>query len=202
MECLAITAISPLDGRYQQKVAPLQNYFSEYALIRFRVQVEIAWLQALSHAAEIGEIQPFSTATEQQLHELVVNFSAADAQAVKAIEATTNHDVKAVEYWLKQSLADNHEITRASEFIHFACTSEDINNLSHGLMLKHSLDRVMLPALDNIIAKLVDLAHQLADFPMLARTPRFPGRACGHPAGLRRASINSCGSGRPVDPEP
>lgn len=174
MECLAITAISPLDGRYQQKVAPLQHYFSEYALIRFRVQVEVAWLQALSHAVEIEEVPSFSTATEQLLNELVVNFSAADAQAVKAIEATTNHDVKAVEYWLKQTLADNGEITRASEFIHFACTSEDINNLSHGLMLKHSLNQVMLPALDNIIAKLTDLAHQLADLPMLARTHGQP----------------------------
>jgi len=169
-----ITALSPLDGRYQSKVAPLQNYFSEFALIRFRIQVEVAWLQALSNSNDIKEIASFSAETRTQLNTLVAEFSVTDAQAVKAIEATTNHDVKAVEYWLKQTLADNSEVTKASEFIHFACTSEDINNLSHGLMLKQSLEQVMLPALDNIIAKLVELARRLADLPMLAHTHGQP----------------------------
>ncbi len=170
----SITALSPLDGRYRQKVAPLQHYFSEFALIRYRVQVEVAWLQALANAVEITEVPPFSSETSAQLNGLVAGFSVADAEAVKAIEATTNHDVKAVEYWLRQQLADNHEVTGVAEFIHFACTSEDINNLSHGLMLKQSLEQIMLPALDNIIVRLVELAHQLADLPMLARTHGQP----------------------------
>ncbi|MBX3640575.1 MAG: adenylosuccinate lyase [Nitrosomonas sp.] len=169
-----LTALSPLDGRYHQKVAPLQDYFSEFALIRYRVQVEITWLLALGNAAGITEVPPFSSKTSTQLNNLVANFSVADAEAVKAIEATTNHDVKAVEYWLKQTLADNSEVIRSAEFIHFACTSEDINNLSHGLMLKQSLERVMLPALDKLIAKLIELAHQLADVSMLARTHGQP----------------------------
>ncbi|MCB1936395.1 MAG: adenylosuccinate lyase [Nitrosomonas sp.] len=174
MPSSTITALSPLDGRYQQKVAPLQHYFSEFALIRFRVQVEVAWLQALSNANGIDEVPSFSEQTNTRLNELAAVFSVPDAQAVKAIEATTNHDVKAVEYWLKQTLADNSEVTKASEFIHFACTSEDINNLSHGLMLKQSRDQVMLPVLDKIITKLIELAHQLADLPMLARTHGQP----------------------------
>ena len=174
MHCSPITALSPLDGRYQKKVASLQSYFSEFALIRFRIQVEVAWLRALSNEPTIAEIQPFSDKTREQLDHLVAKFSVSDAEAVKKIEATTNHDVKAVEYWLKQTLANNSEITSAAEFIHFACTSEDINNLSHGLMLKNSLDQVMLPALDAIISKLVELAHKLADYPMLARTHGQP----------------------------
>ncbi|MBC6962366.1 MAG: adenylosuccinate lyase, partial [Nitrosomonas sp.] len=140
----------------------------------YRVQVEVAWLKALGNTVEITEVPPFSSRTCAQLNSLVADFSIADAEAVKAIEMTTNHDVKAVEYWLKQKLADNSEVTAAAEFIHFACTSEDINNLSHGLMLKQSLEQVMLPALDNIIAKLIELAHQLADLPMLARTHGQP----------------------------
>ncbi|HNP26423.1 MAG TPA: adenylosuccinate lyase [Nitrosomonas sp.] len=174
MSSSPITALSPLDGRYQQKVAALQLFFSEFALIRFRVQVEVAWLKALSNEPGIAEIAPFSNETDVRLDGLVAGFSVADAEAIKSIEAVTNHDVKAVEYWLKQTLADNSEITEAAEFIHFACTSEDINNLSHGLMLKMSLDQVMLPALDKVIAKLVELAHLLADLPMLARTHGQP----------------------------
>ena len=174
MNSSPITALSPLDGRYQQKVAALQLFFSEFALIRFRVQIEVAWLKALSNEPEIIEAPPFSTETVARLDSLVADFTVSDAKGIKAIEATTNHDVKAVEYWLKQTLADNSEVTKAAEFIHFACTSEDINNLSHGLMLKDSLDQVMLPALDNIITKLVELAHQLADLPMLARTHGQP----------------------------
>ncbi|SFE75326.1 adenylosuccinate lyase [Nitrosomonas sp. Nm166] len=174
MNFSAITALSPLDGRYHAKVEPLRLYFSEFALIRYRVQVEVAWLKALSNEPGIVEIAPFSAETHTQLDHLVANFSVTDGEAVKAIESTTNHDVKAVEYWLKQVLADNDEIAKASEFIHFACTSEDINNLSHGLMLKSSLKHVMLPTLDKIIIRLIELAHHLADVPMLARTHGQP----------------------------
>ena len=174
MNSSVITALSPLDGRYHSKVEPLRFYFSEFALIRFRVQVEIAWLKALSDEPGIAEVPPFSVATITQLDGIAANFSVEDAAAVKSIEATTNHDVKAVEYWLKQKLADNTEVVKVAEFIHFACTSEDINNLSHGLMLKLSLEKVMLPALDRIVARLIELAHQLADVPMLARTHGQP----------------------------
>ena len=174
MNFSAITALSPLDGRYQTKVEPLRFYFSEFALIRYRVQVEVSWLKALSNDPGVVEIPPFSNETNARLDNLVANFSVSDGEAIKAIEAITNHDVKAVEYWLKQILADNAEVAKAAEFIHFACTSEDINNLSHGLMLKFSLEQVMLPALNKIIARLVELAHQLADVPMLARTHGQP----------------------------
>lgn len=174
MNASVITALSPLDGRYHTKVEPLRYYFSEFALIRYRVQVEVAWLKALSAEPGILEVPAFSEDTRARLDQLVENFSVADGEAVKAIEATTNHDVKAVEYWLKQQFADNAEIAKVNEFIHFACTSEDINNLSHGLMLKSSLRQVMLPALDNIISRLIVLAHQLADVPMLARTHGQP----------------------------
>lgn len=174
MNFSAITALSPLDGRYHSKVESLRPYFSEFALIRYRVQVEIAWLKALSAEPEITEVPPFSAETNERLDELLMNFSVADGEAVKAIEAITNHDVKAVEYWLKQTLSDNAEVTSVAEFIHFACTSEDINNLSHGLMLKSSLQHVMLPALTAIIAKLIELAQQLAEIPMLARTHGQP----------------------------
>ncbi|MBX9895065.1 MAG: adenylosuccinate lyase [Nitrosomonas sp.] len=174
MNFSAITALSPLDGRYHSKVESLRPYFSEFALIRYRVQVEIAWLKALGAEPAITEVPPFSTETNERLDELLANFSVADGEAVKAIEAITNHDVKAVEYWLKQTLSDNAEVTSVAEFIHFACTSEDINNLSHGLMLKTSLQQVMLPALAAIIAKLIELAQQLAEIPMLARTHGQP----------------------------
>ena len=174
MNFSAITALSPLDGRYQTKVEPLRFYFSEFALIRYRVQVEVSWLKALSNDPGVVEIPPFSNETNARLDNLVANFSVSDGEAIKSIEAITNHDVKAVEYWLKQILADNAEVAKAAEFIHFACTSEDINNLSHGLMLKFSLEQVMLPALNKIIARLVELAHQLADVPMLARTHGQP----------------------------
>lgn len=174
MNFSAITALSPLDGRYQTKVEPLRIYFSEFALIRYRVQVEVEWLKALSNEPGISEVPPFSAETNTQLDNLVAKFSVADGGAVKAIEDATNHDVKAVEYWLKQKLADNAEVTKVAEFIHFACTSEDINNLSHGLMLKSSREQVMLPALDKIINRLIELVHQLADVPMLSRTHGQP----------------------------
>ena len=174
MKFSSITALSPLDGRYQSKIEPLRPYFSEFALIRYRVQVEVAWFKVLSNEPTLTEIPAFSIETQKQLDDLAVNFSVSDGEAVKAIEATTNHDVKAVEYWLKEQLSGNAEAIKVGEFIHFACTSEDINNLSHGLMLKGSREQVMLPTLAKIIATLVDLSHQLADIPLLARTHGQP----------------------------
>jgi adenylosuccinate lyase len=142
--------------------------------MRNRVRVEIEWLKALAAASEIAECPAFSATTVSQLNELLANFSVANAQAIKTIEARTNHDVKAMEYWLKQALADNPEVARTSEFIHFGCTSEDINNVSHALMLKDATNGVVLPELDRVIARLRELAHQLADLPMLARTHGQP----------------------------
>ncbi len=165
-----LTALSPLDGRYHGKVDALRAYFSEFGLIRFRVEIEIEWLKALAAQSDIPEIAPFSTATIAQLDALNTNFSEADAQAIKDIERTTNHDVKAVEYWLREKLSGNPETAKVLEFIHFACTSEDINNLSHALMLKGARDAVMLPALNVLTTRLQALAHQLADLPMLCRT--------------------------------
>ncbi|MFY9260375.1 MAG: adenylosuccinate lyase [Gallionella sp.] len=165
-----LTALSPLDGRYHDKVAALRGYFSEFGLIRFRVLIEIEWLKALSAQQDIPEIAPFSAETIARLDALNANFSEADAAAIKKIERTTNHDVKAVEYWLREQLGAHADTAGVLEFIHFACTSEDINNLSHALMLKHAREAVMLPALQKVIARLTDLAHQHADLPMLCRT--------------------------------
>jgi len=170
MSLTTLNALSPLDGRYQSKLDALRPYFSEYALIKHRAWVEIEWLKALAGAPELAEIAPFSAETIQELDAAITNFSEADASQVKAIEARTNHDVKALEYWLKEKFDINTEVKKASEFIHFACTSEDINNLSHGLMLKTARDSVMLPFLNNLIARLTELAEQLADQPMLSRT--------------------------------
>src|SRR3989338_7878293 len=165
-----LTALSPLDGRYHGKVDALRGYFSEFGLIRFRVLIEIEWLKALSAQPDIPEIAPFSAATIAQLDALNKNFSEADAAAIKTIEATTNHDVKAVEYWLRDKLSGNPETANVLEFIHFACTSEDINNLSLALMLKGAREAVLLPTLQVLIGRLKELAHQLADLPMLCRT--------------------------------
>lgn len=170
MPLTTLNALSPLDGRYQSKLDALRPYFSEYALIKHRAWVEVEWLKALANAKELAEIAPFSGETIQELDAAIANFSEDDASQVKAIEARTNHDVKALEYWLKEKFDGNPEIKKASEFIHFACTSEDINNLSHGLMLKTARDYVMLPFVANLIARLSELAHQLADQPMLSRT--------------------------------
>ncbi|MFH2139201.1 MAG: adenylosuccinate lyase [Pseudomonadota bacterium] len=170
MSLSALTALSPLDGRYAGKVDALRNHFSEYGLIRFRVLIEIEWLKALSAEEHIHELPPFSVATIARLDQLAVGFSEADAEAIKAIERTTNHDVKAIEYWLREKLGGDAETKDALEFIHFACTSEDINNLSHALMLSHARKEVMLPALQSVINKLTALAHQHADLPMLCRT--------------------------------
>ncbi len=163
-----LTALSPLDGRYHGKVEALRGYFSEFGLIRYRVLIEIEWLKALAAQDGIPEIGPFSDATIAELDAIAMNFSEEDAEAIKLIERTTNHDVKAVEYWLRERLGRNPEISL--EFIHFACTSEDINNLSHALMLKNGRDKVMLPSIDQIISRLEELAHRFAGIPMLCRT--------------------------------
>lgn len=165
----AISALSPLDGRYAAKVAALRPLLSEFGLMHRRVQVEVEWFIALSDAG-FKEFKPLSSAARSRLRRLVKKFSEADAEEIKAIERTTNHDVKAVEYWIKRSFEGQPELLAASEFVHFACTSEDINNTSHALMLKAARDEVMLPALDGIVATLRKMAHQFAAVPMLSRT--------------------------------
>ena len=170
MSLTTLNALSPLDGRYQTKLDALRPFFSEYALIKYRAWVEVEWLKALSAAIELQEIAPFSAETIKELDEAIAEFSEADALQVKAIEGRTNHDVKALEYWLKEKFFGNPEIKKASEFIHFACTSEDINNLSHGLMLKAARDTVMVPFLDKLIGRLGELAQELAGQSMLSRT--------------------------------
>jgi len=183
LQLSALNALSPLDGRYQTKLDSLRPYFSEYALIKHRAWVEVEWLKALSAAQQLQEIAPFSAETIKELDAAIAQFSEADAAQVKAIEARTNHDVKALEYWLKEKFDANSEVKKASEFIHFACTSEDINNLSHGLMLKGARDIVMLPFLATLIARLTELASQLADTPMLSRTN----------CSLNRTGYTTCG---------
>jgi adenylosuccinate lyase len=170
MTLSALTSLSPLDGRYHGKVDALRGHFSEFGLIRYRVLIEIEWLKALGNEAGIKELPPFSAATVAQLDQLAAQFSETDAEQIKTIERRTNHDVKAIEYWLREKLSANAETAKALEFIHFACTSEDINNLSHSLMLSHARREVMLPALQGIIDKLTGIAHQHADLPMLCRT--------------------------------
>jgi adenylosuccinate lyase len=170
MSLTTLNALSPLDGRYQTKLDALRPYFSEYALIKHRAWVEVEWLKALSAEPALAEIAAFSADTIKELDNAILHFSEADATQVKAIEARTNHDVKALEYWLKEKFDGNPEVKKASEFIHFACTSEDINNLSHGLMLKGARDSVMLPFLAQLITRLSELAKELADQPMLSRT--------------------------------
>jgi adenylosuccinate lyase len=173
MNLSSLSALSPLDGRYAGRVAALRPLLSEFGLMHRRVQVEVEWFIALSDAG-FAEFKPLSEAARGLLRGLVLRFSEADAQAIKDIERTTNHDVKAVEYWLKGrfalSTAPHAELKAAGEFVHFACTSEDINNTSHGLMLKAARAEVVLPALDRIVAKLTSMAHTLADVPMLSRT--------------------------------
>ncbi len=165
----SISALSPLDGRYASRVAALRPLLSEFGLMHRRVQVEVEWFIALSDAG-FDEFKPLSEASRGLLRSLVARFSEADAQAIKEIERTTNHDVKAVEYWIKSRFDASPELKAAGEFVHFACTSEDINNTSHGLMLKTARAEVLLPTLDRIVAKLTDMAHSLADVPMLSRT--------------------------------
>ena len=169
MNLSALSALSPLDGRYASKVAALRPLLSEFGLMHRRVQVEVEWFIALSDAG-FREFKPLSEAARGLLRGLVLRFSEADAQAIKEIERTTNHDVKAVEYWLKGRFESHTELKAAGEFVHFACTSEDINNTSHGLMLQTARAEVLLPALDKVVAHMKAMAHDLADVPMLART--------------------------------
>jgi adenylosuccinate lyase len=164
-----LSALSPLDGRYAAKTDKLRPILSEAGFMHHRVKVEIAWLQALSQAG-FAELKPFSSEAGALLDKLAADFSDLDAARIKEIEAVTNHDVKAVEYWLKEKVKDVPELVAASEFIHFACTSEDINNTSHGMMLKSARDGVLLPALQAVIARLTEIAHVNAELPMLSRT--------------------------------
>jgi adenylosuccinate lyase len=174
MELSPLNALSPLDGRYQSKLDDLRPCFSEYALIRHRAMVEVAWLKALALEPTLKEIASFSRHTIEELDNAIATFGEMEAAQVKAIEVRTNHDVKALEYWLKERFDGNSEIRAVSEFIHFACTSEDINNLSHGLMLKQARDQVMLPMLEKLIARFTELAKELADVPMLSHTHGQP----------------------------
>ena len=174
MQVSPISALSPLDGRYADKVSDLRPIFSEYGLIKARVTVEVRWLQMLASNPSIQEIPVFSTNATALLDSIIDNFSESHAQRVKAIESTTNHDVKAVEYFLKEQVAKHDELSAVSEFFHFACTSEDINNLSYALMLKQARDNVMLPMLNRMLDSIKTGAHNLADQPLLARTHGQP----------------------------
>ena len=169
-----LAALSPLDGRYARTVDPLRAFFSEQALIRYRVKVELAWLEALAAERGVKELKPFSAKTAKAFHTLVEKFSERDAEQIKNIEAETNHDVKAIEYWLRGKLGGNSDAGKALEFIHFACTSEDINNLSYALMMADSRERVMLPRLDELVGALRALAKRHAAAPMLSRTHGQP----------------------------
>lgn len=170
MSISTLTAISPVDGRYRNKTEALAAYFSEYALIRYRVVVEIRWLQQLAAHPGISEAPPVSDAGHEVLENIIKNFSQADAERVKAIESTTNHDVKAVEYFIKEKIADHPDLKQQTEFVHFACTSEDINNLSYALMLRDGRDLAMLPVMHQLVDRLREMAHDTANQPMLSRT--------------------------------
>ncbi|MBJ7553030.1 adenylosuccinate lyase [Marinomonas spartinae] len=170
MELTSLNAISPIDGRYGSKTNVLRRSVSEYGLLRMRVIVEVRWLQALAKHPQITEVPALSSDASAFLDQLAENFSEADAQAIKDIEKTTNHDVKAVEYFIKNKMADNAELAAISEFVHFACTSEDINNLSHALMLREALEEGITPELNKVITAIEDLALEHAEQPMLSRT--------------------------------
>lgn len=174
MELSALTAISPVDGRYGSKTASLRPIFSEYGLTKYRVQVEVNWLKLLSSCPEIVEVPPFSETALALLDQIKDQFSEEDALRVKAIEATTNHDVKAVEYFIKEKIADNAELVAIDEFVHFACTSEDINNLSHGLMLTEAREQVLVPYCEKIIAAIKTLATDNRSVPLMSRTHGQP----------------------------
>lgn len=174
MNLSSLTALSPVDGRYGSKSAELRPFFSEFGLIKHRVLVEVRWFQALSKLDKIKEVPVFSDEAMSHLNNIVDNFSEQDAQRIKDIESTTNHDVKAVEYYLKEQLAAFPELQKANEFIHFACTSEDINNLSHALMLKGGLEEVVLPYCEKLIDALRSLAKEYKTIPMMARTHGQP----------------------------
>ncbi|EGR0058632.1 adenylosuccinate lyase [Vibrio vulnificus] len=174
MELSALTAVSPVDGRYGSKTIALREIFSEYGLLKYRTIVEIRWLQKLAATAEIAEVPAFSAEANQFLDDLAANFSEADALRIKEIERTTNHDVKAVEYFLKEKVADVPELHAVNEFFHFACTSEDINNTSHALMLKEARETVILPEIRNLIDAIKALAVEYRDIPLLSRTHGQP----------------------------
>ncbi|MFA9420023.1 MAG: adenylosuccinate lyase [Gammaproteobacteria bacterium] len=174
MELSPLTAISPIDGRYAGKTAQLRTVFSEYGLIYHRVLVEVRWIQTLSRHPDIAEVPSFSKTANAMLESIIDDFNEQHAQRIKDIEKTTNHDVKAVEYFLKEAVASSDELSRVSEFFHFACTSEDINNLSHALMLKTGRDQILLPVLGQIIDSIKELAHEHASLAMLSRTHGQP----------------------------
>jgi len=174
MELSSLTAVSPVDGRYGSKTTDLRPIFSEYGLIRHRVLVEIRWLQFLSQATDISEVPEFSEHANSILNAIVDDFSEDDAHRVKNIERTTNHDVKAVEYFIKEKITGNKELEKISEFVHFACTSEDINNLSYALMLREGRNQVLLPLLDEVISSIKLIALEYADIPMLSHTHGQP----------------------------
>lgn len=174
MQLNALTALSPIDGRYQDKTGALRSIFSEFGLLKFRVTVEVRWLQKLAAATEIQEVSSLSQEANDYLNQIVADFSLADAQRIKEIERTTNHDVKAVEYFLKEKSTVLPELAKVSEFIHFACTSEDINNLSHALMLKTAREEVILPEWKKLIDEIVRLANEYKTIPLLSRTHGQP----------------------------
>lgn len=174
MELSTLSAVSPVDGRYSRHTAELRPLFSEFGLFRFRVEAEVRWLQMLASHSDIQEVPAFSDAANNKLDQIVSQFSEADAQRIKEIEQTTNHDMKAVEYFLKECVAEQYELAAVSEFIHFACTSEDINNLSHGLMLRNARQEVLLPYCDQILSAIRQLAKEYRSIPMMARTHGQP----------------------------
>ena len=165
MDLSALTAVSPIDGRYGSKTAALRDTFSEYGLIKRRVLVEVRWLQFLASHDGIPEVPPLSSAANHALEEILEGFAESDAARIKDIEATTNHDVKAVEYFIKERLVDNAELDAVSEFVHFACTSEDVNNLSHALMLRDGVDGVLLPEMEKVVEALTSIAQDAAEAP-------------------------------------
>ncbi|WP_426839647.1 adenylosuccinate lyase [Glaesserella parasuis] len=174
MELTALTALSPIDGRYQDKATALRPIFSEFGLLKFRVTVEVRWLQKLASHAQINEVSVLSKDANGYLNQIVEHFSIEDAERIKTIERTTNHDVKAVEYFLKEKCEALPELQKINEFIHFACTSEDINNTSHALMLKTAREEVLLPEWKKVIDAVVELAHRYKDIPLLSRTHGQP----------------------------
>ena len=174
MELSALTALSPIDGRYSDKTQELRPIFSEYGLLKYRVQVEVKWLQKLAQCAQIKEVPPFDQATNAQLDTIIATFNEQDAMRIKTIEKTTNHDVKAVEYFLKEKIQGNATLESVSEFIHFACTSEDINNLSYALMLKEAKEHVILPYWNTLLDAIKTKAKSYRDIPLLARTHGQP----------------------------
>ena len=174
MDLSPLTALSPIDGRYADKTKSLRPFFSEYGLLRARVEVELRWLHLLGANEDIAEVPQLSSDAEAFINNIILNFSVEDAAEIKQIERETNHDVKAVEYFIKRKFKDNDELNKVNEFVHFACTSEDINNTAYGLMLKQAREAVILPQMDTIVGTLRKLAHEHAETPMLSRTHGQP----------------------------